>query len=95
MASITVRDIPEEVLKKLRALSAVERRSLNSEILLILERGAYSELEERLQRRRALSKSAQVAMWKQLLGSWEDERTAKEIIEDIYAHRTEGRDVQL
>ena len=59
------------------------------------ERGAYSELEERLQRKRALSKSAQVAMWKQLLGSWEDERTAKEIIEDIYAHRTEGRDVQL
>ena len=95
MASITVRNIPDEVLEKIRALSAIERRSINNEILLILERGTLTEYEERLHRRKYLSKSAQMEIWKELLGSWEDNRSTKEIIEDIYSHRTGGRDVQL
>jgi len=95
MASITVRNIPDEVLEKIRALSAVERRSINSEILLILERGTYSEYEERLHRRKYLSKSTQLEIWKGLLGSWQDNRTAREIIDDIYSTRTAGRDVEL
>jgi plasmid stability protein len=95
MASITVRNIPDEVLEKIRALSAIERRSINNEILLILERGTYSEYEERLHRRKYLSKSTQLEIWKGLLGSWQDNRTTKEIIDDIYSNRTGGRDVEL
>jgi plasmid stability protein len=95
MASLTVRNIPNDILDKIRALSSVERRSLNNEILVILERGTYREYEEKLQKRRFLSKSTQMEMWKGLLGTWEDTRTTKEIIEDIYANRTAGRDVDL
>jgi plasmid stability protein len=91
MASITIRNIPDEVLERIRALSSIERRSLNNEILVILERGTYSEYEEKLIKRKYLSKSTQMEIWKRLA----DSRSAKEIIEDIYSHRTVGREVQL
>jgi plasmid stability protein len=95
MASITIRNIPDEVLERIRALSSIERRSLNNEILVILERGTYSEYEEKLIKPKYLSKATQMEIWKQLAGTWEDSRSAKEIIEDIYSHRTAGREVQL
>jgi plasmid stability protein len=95
MASITIRNIPDEVLERIRALSSIERRSLNNEILVILERGTYSEYEEKLVKRKYLSKSTQMEIWKQLAGTWSDSRSAKEIIEDIYSHRTAGREVEL
>ena len=95
MASFTVRNIPDDVLERIRALSSIERRSLNNEILVILERGTFSEYEEKLLKRKFLSKSTQMDMWKRLVGTWDDNRTAKEIIEDIYSHRTTGRDVDL
>ena len=95
MASITVRNIPDEVLERIRALSAVERRSLNNEILVILERGTFREYEEKLLKRKYLSKSTQMEIWKRLVGTWEDTRSAKEIIEDIYSNRTAGREVEL
>ena len=95
MASITIRNIPDEVLERIRALSSIERRSLNNEILVILERGTYSEYEERLLKRKYLSKSTQLEIWKQLAGTWEDNRSAGEIIDDIYSNRTSGREVQL
>jgi plasmid stability protein len=95
MASITVRNIPPEVLEKIKQLSSVERRSVNNEILVILERGTYSEYEEKMLNRKYLSKATQLEIWKKLAGTWEDKRSAKEIIEDIYSHRTTGRDVKL
>lgn len=39
MKSITVRNIPDEILDAVRILSAKERRSLNNEILILLEKG--------------------------------------------------------
>ena len=95
MASITVRNIPDDVLGKIKALSSIERRSVNNEILVILERGTYDEYEEKLQKRKYLSKSTQLEIWKRLAGTWDDSRSAKEIIEDIYSHRTVGREVEL
>ncbi len=95
MASITVRNIPPEVLEKIKQLSSMERRSVNSEILVILERGTFSEYEEKMLKRKYLSKATQLEIWKKLAGTWEDKRSAKEIIEDIYSHRTTGRDVKL
>ena len=95
MASITVRNIPDEVFERIKTLSMIERRSINNEILVILERGAFNEYEEKMQRRRHLSKSTQMEIWKKLLGTWEDARSTREIIEDIYSNRTVGRDVDL
>ncbi len=95
MASITVRNIPDEILKKLKALSSIDRRSLNNEILIILERGTFTEYEEKLSTRKALSKDTQIEIWKSIVGKWEDDRSAEEIIRDIYSHRTAGRDIKL
>ncbi|MCX7038163.1 MAG: hypothetical protein NT005_03375 [Spirochaetes bacterium] len=95
MASITVRNIPDDVLERIKTLSMIERRSINNEILVILERGAFNEYEEKMQRQRHLSKSTRMEIWKRLLGTWEDTRSTREIIEDIYANRTVGRDVDL
>ena len=95
MASITVRNIPDDVFERIKTLSMVERRSINNEMLVILERGAFNEYEERMQGQRHLSKSTRMEIWKRLLGTWEDTRSTREIIEDIYSNRTVGRDVDL
>lgn len=95
MANITVRNIPDEVFEKIKTLSSIERRSVNSEILIILERGTFSEYEEKMQRRKYLSKSTQIEIWKKLLGTWEDTRSTEEIIKNIYSHRTAGREMNL
>jgi plasmid stability protein len=95
MASITVRNIPDDVLERIRSLSSIDRRSLNNEILVLLERGAFSEFEEKLLKRKYLSKSTQMEMWKRLVGTWEDSRSTQEIIDDIYSSRTAGREVEL
>jgi plasmid stability protein len=95
MANITVRNIPDGIFKKIKALSSIEKRSLNNEILMILERGASSEFEEKLHERKFITKETQIEIWKNLLGKWTDKRTTEEIIKDIYSHRTIGRDVKL
>ena len=40
MASLTIRDIPEPVLRRMRQAAKVERRSLNSQAIHWLESGA-------------------------------------------------------
>lgn len=95
MASLTVRNIPDEILDKIKALSSIDRRSLNNEILVILERGTYTEVQERMRKVKHVSKDTQIQIWNNLLGTWEDTRSAKEIIEDISTHRTIGRDIEL
>lgn len=39
MVNFTVRNIPDNIMEKLRALSEEELRSVNNEILVVLERG--------------------------------------------------------
>lgn len=95
MASLTVRNIPDEILEKIKALSSIDRRSLNNEVLFILERGTYDVVLDRVHKVKHLSKATQLEIWKSLLGTWEDARSTKEIIDDIYTHRTVGRDVKL
>lgn len=95
MASLTVRNIPDDVMERIRALSTAQRRSLNNEILVILERGTNLEYEEKVRQPKFLSKSTQLELWEQLVGTWKDSRSASEIIEEIYALRTAGRDVEL
>jgi hypothetical protein len=96
MASLTVRDIPGEVLTKIKLLSERERRSLNKQFLVIVEDGlkSYTAAHEH-DRKSGPSPSLQVALWRDLVGKWEDERSTTDIIADIRSHRTVGREVQL
>ena len=89
MPSITLKDVPEELLLRLRAAAARERRSLNQEALVLIEGGlaARETAEERAQR--------QVRAWLALAGAWVSDRPFDDEVADLYAARTAGRDVDL
>lgn len=93
MASLTLRNIPADLMDGLRVLSERERRSLNNEVLVVLEAGLAAKAE-RLEAS-PLGAQLQADLWLDLCGIWQDERSADEIIEDIRAHRTLGREVNL
>ena len=94
MASITIRDIPDSVLDKIRIRSKRNRRSMNSELITLLE-NALEEADRGERGRSAISPETQIELWRMLGGKWLDSRTTEEIIDDIYSRRTEGRDVDL
>lgn len=89
MSSITLKDVPEELLIRLRRAAARDRRSLNQEALVLIEGGlaARETAEERAQR--------QVEAWQGLAGAWVSDRAFDEEVADVYAARSLGRDVDL
>jgi hypothetical protein len=95
MASITIRNIPADIFSKIKHLSDVERRSINSEFLIIIEKGTDALVRNNINSEKILSKFTQVQLWKNLSTSWEDDRTTGEIIHDIYENRTIGREIKL
>ena len=76
---------------KLRKMAAKARRSLNSEILVQFEHitAGYDATSKMHKHTR------QLQMFKQLSGSWQDDRSTEEIIDDIYDSRTPGREIEL
>ena len=92
MASLTVRNIPDTILDKIRVLSEVERRSLNNEILMILENGLKCYDQKPMM---IYDKELQLSIWNDVCGKWNDGRSSDEIITDIYTRRTKGRKVDL
>lgn len=92
MAALTLKNIPEELLEKLRRRAEQDRRSLTQEILYILEhavdggKDTYPSLDEA---------HRQADAWARLAGSWISDRPVEEEVREIYERRTEGRDVDL
>ena len=95
MANLTVRHIPEDVLEKIRALSLIGKRSLNNEILVVLEKGLRDTLGTLAGQSLSPSIDVQISLWKKLSGKWVDLRSTNEIKRDIYDSRSLGRDVSL
>lgn len=96
MPGLTIRDIPSETLNKIKILSKAERRSTNSEILMIIERGLKNYSYENIGiNERNISKESQMEIWAMLSGKWEDDRKTETIIDDIYAKRSLGRKIEL
>jgi plasmid stability protein len=96
MTNLTIRNIPDDVINKIKTLSELERRSLNSEILFILERGLKVEIQvQNTNLDRMISRDVQIELWKNLASKWADSRTTDEIIVDIYSNRTLGREIDL
>lgn len=73
----------------------MEKRSLNNQILFVLERGVKEEVMHYFNMKRNISKNTQVNIWKRLSEGWQDDRSTDEIIDDIYTSRTLGREFQL
>lgn len=95
MPSLTVRKIPAAVMDRIRALSTVDRRSLNSEVLVLLERGLESDRPEAGRPGTVPDAATQLGLWRHLCGAWQDERSGAEIAADIRVQRTPGRAVEL
>jgi len=96
MPDLTVRGIPSDIMDKIKILSKTERRSINSEILLMIENGLKDHIEKRtVNSSPVVSKETQMEIWENLSGKWEDIRDSEEIMSDIYNKRTKGRDVEL
>jgi plasmid stability protein len=85
MPTLTIRDLPAEVLERLRRRAAEERRSLNQEAIHLLDYALKTEM---------FSPAAQVEAWLRL-GRWRSRKGAKQEIAEIYAARTLGRPVKL
>ena len=91
MKSITVRNIPDEIIEAVRLLSIKERRSLNNELIVIMENGLNNIRSSSA----ALKTDLREDPWKKFSGKWKDKRSTKEIIDDVYSSRTIGRDIKL
>ena len=95
MANLTVRNIPDELLNKIRLLSIIEKRSVNSEVLMVLEKGLSKESDSVNYVQNQISNDTQIKLWQNLCGRWKDSRSTAEIISDIIGSRSEGRSVDL
>ena len=93
MPSLTLRNIPEVLLESLRILSERERRSLNNELLVVIEEGLAAK-SERIEAA-PLGPEIQADLWLDLCGKWLDDRTTNEIIVDIRSSRSGGREVSF
>ena len=83
MKNLTIRNIPDELLKKIRIRAARARRSMNSEILNALEAG----LNEKTQiSASAVSVELRKALWQSLAGHWTGS-TAEDLISLVYKER--------
>ncbi len=87
MPSLTIKDLPDPLWARLRQRAAADRRSLNREVIHLLERVLAEALAEQIE--------AQVRMWHALAGRWDADQEPVEEIDALYAARTPGRRVEL
>lgn len=94
MVCLTLRNIPEEILKRLKIIAVRDRRSLNSELLITIEQGLAARLAAETsvpapgQSGGNLSAASREKIWGELCGSWQDSRTLQDTIYDVYSARS-------
>lgn len=82
MAILQVRDIDDRLYASLKDLAKSENRSLSQEVISILEKFLSNPL---------VFKNNPTREFLSLSGSWDDDRTADEIIDDIKKKRKSGK----
>lgn len=93
MASLTLKNLPDELLGALRDAAEKERRSLTQEIIHLLERAVRERGERPLSPRPDVL--GQLAAWRRLAGQWESEVAPAIETERVMKRRTSGRRVDL
>lgn len=87
MPSITIENIPSELLARLRQHAARHRRSVNEEIVHLLDRALSGAITGRDEAEGTRGVEAQVHAWRSLAGRWESEAGPAREVEQIYAAR--------
>jgi plasmid stability protein len=97
MASLTLKNLPDELLQSLRDAAERDRRSLTQEMVYLLEAalGRREAPTSRSPSPARLDAEAQVAAWRKLAGKWESDVDAATEAEHIMEERTPGREVDL
>jgi plasmid stability protein len=93
MASLTLKNLPDDLLEALRKAAERDRRSLTQQIVHLLE----SALQTRAVRAEpgAADVEAQVAAWRRLAGSWVSDVDEQSEVDALLEQRTSGRKVDL
>jgi len=91
MPSITLKNIPPELIGRLKRRARQRRRSLTQEVLWLLEEALDmpppSTDTDRV--------TAQVEAWRRLAGRWVSDQPVDAEVDAIYEARTDGREVDL
>jgi hypothetical protein len=97
MPCLTVRDLPARTLSSLKTRAKSNHRSLNGEILFIFDWIADNGMNSPppVAGMSDPVVTRQKSEMESLIGSWGDKRATGEIIDDIYAARSPGREVSL
>ena len=95
MPSVTIKDIPHDLLERLRQQAAKDKRSINREVIYLLDVALSHAPIENYLARPSQHIDTQIQAWRQLAGRWESDLEPSEEIEQIYANRTGGRQVEL
>ena len=88
MPSLTLKNVPEDLLHDLREAATAERRSLNQQALQLLLEALRTRGPEKPRRVRS---AGQIAAWRALAGTWRSDEDAATEIKRIYAKRTRTR----
>lgn len=94
MASITIKNIPDRLLARLREQAAMEQRSMNKEIIRLLDIGLSAERAHPMEYRRRLAET-QAAAWSRLCGRWVSDTPVEDEVAAIYSARSGGRKVEM
>ena len=90
MASLTLKNLPDEFLQMLRDAAERDRRSLTQEIIHLLETALRAP--PKIARP---DTDAQVARWRKLAGKWKSGTDGATEAKRIIEKRTRGREVDL
>lgn len=82
MAILQVRDIDDRLYSSLKSLAKSENRSLSQEVISILEKYLSNPV---------VFKNNPTREFLSLSGSWDDDRTAGEIVDDIKKNRKDSK----
>ena len=94
LASITIKNIPDRLLARLREHAAMENRSMNREIIRLLDLNVPENRTRPLENRRTLA-DTQVQAWSRLAGQWISDVPVGDEIAAIYSARSRGREIEL
>ena len=93
MASFTLKNLPNDLLRALRKAADKDRRSVSQEIIHLLESALGVHTERPAPR--SSGTDAQLAAWRKLAGKWESDADRATEAERIMSSRTSGREVDF
>ena len=92
MAALTLKNLPDDLLRELRAAADHDRRSLNQQVIHLLDTALRAVPRHAGARSEA---DAQVAAWRRLAGRWQSDEDRAVEAKRIAGRRSAGRKVAL